>query len=124
MKRYRGNLIICETRTKGLRDNRFPFAYGHPYREGIKVVKANCMWVEHSSKDADYHFGVAKYMRYCQCCICDWSGVFMNEIVLEGVHYYIPICRKCQNFMWPARLPGRPCAKILYNGIETKRRRH
>lgn len=93
-----------------------------PFKEGYMMLSSSYMCVEEIMKDADMKCSKARYFRFGQCCICGWRGVYTYEALYCNTYYYIPICRKCVNFMW-GTYGNKPYARIIYNPIETNRRK-
>lgn len=113
------SITVCENKVNGMRDNRKPFAYGVPFNDGLKIIKANCKWIESVS----FTNGCAMYNNYLRCCACGRRGAFVHEYFSDNARLYVPICPRCSNFIWPQGHKSKRYAKIYYNPIETNRRK-
>ena len=109
------------TRTKKKPRLKLP-AVMKPFRNGFMITHTSYMWVEKTMKEAEAKSDKVYYNKYGVCCICRWWGVHMHEAMIDNTHYYIPICRKCENFMW-GTYGNKPYAKIYFNPVETNRRK-
>lgn len=93
-----------------------------PFKNGLLVTHTSCMWVEKTLKEADARSGTAYYNKFASCCICRWQGAYMHEAIIDKTLFYIPVCRKCENFMWGTH-GNNPYARIYSTAFETKRRK-
>ena len=93
-----------------------------PFKNGLLVTHTSYMWVEKTLKEADARSGTAYYNKFASCCICRWQGAYMHEAIIDKTLFYIPVCRKCENFMWGTH-GNNPYARIYSTAFETKRRK-
>ena len=93
-----------------------------PFKDGFLITHTSYMWVEKAMREAEIRSGVAYFYKYASCCVCRRKGASTHEAVINNAHLYIPVCRRCENFMWGTH--GRkPYARIYSTAFETNRRK-
>jgi len=93
-----------------------------PFKDGYMIVSAGYVCVEDIMRGVDVKCCDVRPYRFGRCCICGWTGVNTYKASHQNTLFYIPICRKCANFMWGI-YGNKPYARIYYNAVETNRRK-
>ena len=95
----------------------------YPFKDGVIAIQTNYMWVEKLMREAEEKGVHAYYDRHGICCVCGWNrGTLVHDAMFQHEHYYIPLCKKCETFMWGTH-GRRAYPRVLYNAVETNRRK-